>query len=451
MDVADGRGPAGAEATAMANNKHMSEEERNTIESMLKAGETFRAIGRALGRDPTTIKKEVAGHMQFAQMGCAGNTFNDCRGRFSCEQSRLCPDDAGCRRRRCKGCRLCRKMCGSYEKESCPKLSKPPFVCNGCDKWHKCTLERRVYRAGKAQREYRAVLAESRSGIDATPEDIGRMNGIVSPLLKRGQSLHAIHANRGGELMVSEKTLYNYVAAQLFDAKALDMPRLVRYRKRRTKAKPCKIDTGCAKGRTYADFLAYMGENPDAHVVEMDTVEGKKSGAVLLTLHFVEAKAMLAFRRAANDAKSVKDAIDSLYARLGAELFRKLFQVLLADRGSEFSDPKGIEFGPDGERRRRVFYCDPQRPDQKGALEKNHEHIRQIIPKGRPIDGFAQEDIDMMMNHVNSYCRKSINDRTPYEMLAFIYGEDAAKKLGLERVAPDDVNLTPSLLKKQPE
>ncbi len=57
--------------------------------------------------------------------------------------------------------------------------------------------------------------------------------------------------------------------------------------------------------------------------------------------------------------------------------------------------------------RTKVFYCDPSAPYQKGACEVNHELMRRILPKGSSFDDLTQEDIFLMMDHINSYKRKS--------------------------------------------
>ena len=114
----------------------------------------------------------------------------------------------------------------------------------------------------------------------------------------------------------------------------------------------------------------------------MDSVIGNKGGKVLLTIHFVNTSFMIAFLRITNTSQSVIDVFNQLYELLGKEIFKKLFPVILTDNGSEFSNPKAIEFAPDGTRRTSVFYCDPSAPYQKGSIEVNHELIRRILPKG---------------------------------------------------------------------
>ncbi len=144
------------------------------------------------------------------------------------------------------------------------------------------------------------------------------------------------------------------------------------------------------------------------------------------------------------------DIYDELYHRLGGQDFRKLFPVILTDNGSEFSNPKCIENGPDGKgfQRTRIYYCNPSAPYQKAEIEVGHEFIRRILPKGRSFDELTQADVELMMNHINSYRRKKLNGKSPYEAFSFYYGEDLAERLGCHEVAAKDINLTARLLKK---
>ena len=105
-----------------------------------------------------------------------------------------------------------------------------------------------------------------------------------------------------------------------------------------------------------------------------------------------------------------------------------------------------MEHGSDGHERTKVFYCEPNRSDQKGHCENNHKYIRYVIPKGTNMDGLCQSDIVLMMDPVNSYKRKHLHGKTPYQAGKLFLPEDFFDLLGIEEVAPDDVNLTPGLI-----
>ena len=432
----------------MDKHNHLTQSDRIAIELYLNQSCSFKSIGRLLGKDPTTIAKEVKNHIIFKKTGAYGRPFNDCRLRHSCTVSSLC-GKAACRRKTCKFCTevTCTSLCPDYVHEGCARLSKPPYACNGCDKRHACVLEKRLYSASHAHKEYKAVLAESRQGVQLSESELLRIDAILSPLLLKGQSLHHICLHHRDELMYDERTLYNYVDFGLFSARNIDMPRKVRMSKRKADKNLFKVDRSCRIGRTYADYLAFTAQNPDLPLVEMDSVEGRKGGKVLLTLHFPVPQFMLAFLREANTSQSVIDIIDQLYLDLGSDEFCRLFCVMLGDNGSEFSNPKALEFDGQGNRRTNVFYCDPAAAFQKGAIENNHEMIRRIIPKGQSLDDFTQEDILLMMNHINSYARKKLGGKSPYEVFASLFGEETLRRMGAILIPHDEVTLRPSLLK----
>jgi IS30 family transposase len=425
----------------------MSLDDRYAIKHALDRGESFKGIAKTIGKDCTTVSKEVKIRRIFKRSGCFGRPFNDCAQRFGCLENGLCVGK-NCKGRLCRSCReaKCFILCESYSRERCPKLEKAPYVCNGCGQRSGCSLEKALYDAVSAQREYEELRREARAGFDLDEAEAERLGAIVSPLLKNGQSLHHIHATNAGAIMRSERALYNYVDASVFSARNIDMPRKVRFKKRK-KRREAKVDTACRVGRTYGDYLAFMEANPGVGLVEMDTVHGSIGGKALLTLHFVGHSYMIAILIDGLTANDVALAIAWLRRVLGLELFAKLFFVILTDNGSEFSDPKSIEFDVDGEGLVHVFYCDPLQSQQKGSLENNHTFIRRVLPKGTSFDGLCQDDVTLMMNHINSYARKALNDKSPMAAFEFIFGDEPLKKLGAELIPPDKIILRPSLLK----
>lgn len=430
----------------MAKNAHLVLDERATIEVRLRERASFTEIGRELGKDPSTISKEVRLHSQTVRKA----SFNPCSKRSTCDEyGTAC---SKCKLQYSKSCKRCTRVkcfehCKQFEVLICNKLKKPPYVCNGCLQRQSCKLEKHIYSAKTAQKTYETTRSESRQGIAITPEELKRVDAIVSPLVKLGQSIHMICVNNADDIMLDEKTIYNYIDAGLLSVDNIDLPRKVRYRTRSHK-KPVRVDKQCHVGRTYEDFEAYIAANPDIPVVEMDSVEGRKGGKVLLTIYFRNSSLMLAFIRDNNTAKSVTEIFEWLYEQLGHEAFTNLFQVILTDRGSEFTNPLAIEFNKDNERRTHIFYCDPQRSDQKGGCEVTHEMIRRVLPKKTSFDNLTQDDITLMMSHINSYNRKKLNNQSAHQLFSFINGGDILDKLGIKSIPANEINLTPLLLKK---
>lgn len=198
-----------------------------------------------------------------------------------------------------------------------------------------------------------------------------------------------------------QRTLYSYVDKQYLSVINLDLPRKVRYKKRKKK----QLDTpvpGYRKNRTYRDLLDFLASSPDSSIVELDVVEGAggKSGPVLLTLFFRNCSLMLLFLLPGDRRKYVQDVFDLLLSELGPQTYSQLFPIILTDNGSSFLDPSLFEMPHRQDVLTKVFYCDPMSSWQKGRLEKNHEFIRYILPKGTSFDSLTEQKVNLMMNHI---------------------------------------------------
>lgn len=431
----------------MNTQKHLNLDARLAIELELNKANSFKGIGLLLNKDCTTISKEVRAHRIYDKIGAFGKAFNDCINAFnhSCDLRYIC-DRCTTKKRPCWSCGKCTEICISYKKYACPHLSKAPYVCNACSNRTKCCLEKAFYKASHAQREYESLRSESRSGFAISEEELKHLDSVVSPLLMQGQSLHHIAVSHLDEVMKSERTLYGYINSGLFSARNIDMPRTVRMRPRKAKPKALKVDKQCRVGRTYDDYKKYIEQHPDLSARQLDSVEGVRGGAVLLTIHFVNQELQLAFLRASNDSQSVINIFEKLYIKMRPDIFIEIFPLLLADNGSEFSNPTAIEYDKQGNLRTKMFYCNPNAPYEKPNCENNHAMIRRIIPKGVDFGKYTQEQIDLMMSHINSYARKSLGNKTPYEVFAFQYGEDLLKAFNLKKIPANEIILTPKLL-----
>lgn len=429
--------------------KFFNYEERLNLQKYLKEGLSFKQIAHRMGKDPTTISREIRKYSSEVATGYPGFPFNACRNRFGCRLKNICGKD--CIRKSatyCKLCSSCNPNCQEYIEEICTAKYSFPYVCNGCETIGKCTLMKNIYDAEHAHIKAHEKISNSRSGLCVSEDEISRLNRIISPLVQNGQSINQIYINHQAELMCSEKTIYNYIDACLFDVRNIDLPRKVKFRERYKKPE-FKVDKGCRIGRNHKDFEAFISKNPDIAIVQMDSVIGVKGGKCLLTIHFVECSLMFAFLRDANTSKSVTDVFNHLDKVLGKELFSELFPVILTDNGSEFSNPRSIEYRDTFPLlRTHLFYCDAGSPYQKGAIEVNHELIRRILPKGSSFNNLTQDDINLMMNHINSYKRKKLNNRSPYETFSFYHEEEVLHKLGCYPVDAGDIMLKPALLKK---
>ena len=273
------------------------------------------------------------------------------------------------------------------------------------------------------------------------------MAELIGPLLKKGQSVYQILRNHP-ELGISVKTLYTYIESGIFKDYGIDnfsLRRQVSMRKRKS-LKPRKQPANY-EGHKYEDYLRFKIENPTVSTTEMDTVYNDPEGPYIQTFIFENAPVMIGFLHKEKTCVSMASTLDILQERLGDD-YRKLFSLLLTDRGSEFEKHDLFEINYEtGEIRSDIFYCDPQMPSQKPHVENNHNYLRNIIPNGIRLDSLTQGELDMVFSHINSTPRASLNGKTPYEAFAFFYGEELLEKLHVKRIEKDEVTLMPYLLK----
>lgn len=428
-------------------NKHLNLMEREAIYQGLVDKKSLASIARSLHRHPSTVANEIKSYRQFEETGCFNRAYNPCLNRRTCARKGVCHGH-GCQKRVCaRNCQSCHTICSVFVEEVCPRLTSIPYVCHGCRRLNTCTLKKAYYKPAKAHRLASDRWSERRSGCSYTPETIERIDSIVSPLIMKGQSIYHIHVHHKEELMVSTKTLYNLVNGSLLRARAIDCPRIVRFRPRRA-SKPLKLNTKCRVNRTYQDYLSYYQAAPDLSLVEIDTVEGRKGGKVLLTMVLTSFDIFLAFLRDQNDAASVIKSFDHLKEVLGLELYCQLFALVLTDNGSEFSQPTKMEVTHLKGKSSRLFYCDPKAPEQKPHIENAHGLLRRVLPSGSSFDHLTQQDVDLIVSNINSYSREKLNGSTPFKLFSSVYPPEILQDLQVSEIDPNDINLTPSLLLK---
>ena len=384
----------------MTKHKHLTLSDRNDIQLGLERGETFKAIGQSILKDPTTVSKEVKRNRQVRESTC--NNL------------------------------------------PCPLLDKAPFVCNGCPKRRQnCGYKKIFYLAKQAQKQYEQTLGESREGTPLNSKTFWDMDKVISDGVKKGQ--HIYHILKTHNLDVSSSTVYRHIRKGYLSIAPIDLARAVKFKERR-KSKLPSIPKEAKKGRSYEDFQNYLALKQLDSWLEMDTVLGRMGGKVLLTFNlsfcnFIFAR-LLDNKTALEVTKHLYDIKNTLHQ--ADKDFFQLFPVILTDNGGEFARVDDIEMDVRGES--KLFFCDPNRSDQKGRIEKNHTLIRDILPKGTSFDNLTQEDINLVCSHVNSVKRAALNGKSAYELFAFTYGEEIPKFLGISKIPAEDVCQSSKLL-----
>ena len=427
------------------NQKHLTLENRIYIENELNKGTSFRDIAKFLCKDPTTISKEVKAHRlsDWYHKGTFYNAKNFCIHRYHCKKTNACGKIVLCGVK-CTSCPTCNQNCRDFEKERCSRLDKAPYVCNGCPKKiNHCTIAHKyTYNARFSDRKYREKLSDSRAGINLTRQELRKKDRIISPLIEQGQSPYQIVTNHP-ELNLSVRTVYSYLDQGLFTARNVDLKRKVKFKPRKCHKTQITNRTVFIH-RTYQDFQALQLP----FFAEMDTVHSsRESKKTLLTFFFTKEKLFLAFLMNRCTEGAVRLVFDRLEKRMGTHGFFSVFKYLLTDRGSEFGDPDALETGINGIHRTSIYYCDPMRSGQKGGLEQAHTMLRMVLPKGTSFEFLTQWDVNLITSHINSTPRESLGGRTPYRAALETMGEDVLNAFQLRPIAPDEVNLTPKLIR----
>ncbi|MCI2068017.1 MAG: helix-turn-helix domain-containing protein [Bacilli bacterium] len=393
--------------------KHMTSQMRETILRMIKAGAKLEDIAAAIGKDPRTVSKEVKARRQTA--------FNE-RSRFhepGYEESKL---------------------------EPCKRLVRFPYVCDGCPDRRYCSREKKVnYVPSDAQSSYEATLVGSRRGVDMTEGQFRALDEAVSKGTKAGLSICAIALTDPRAAIRSQRELYRMVENGWLSVKKHDLRMAVSYkpRKKEYAYKSAIKDPATMEGRRIEDYWRMLSTDPSALPAQMDTVIGSRaSRKCILTLHFPAFHLMLLRLLREKTAEETVRALDGIKEAAGPELFRRLFPAILSDRGPEFYDASGIEgFPGTGEAVTSLFYCDAYCSNQKGAIESNHRMLRYCCPKGTDFDLLTDDYVAKCESAIASYPRRELGGRTPYDVFEAYYGEEALKKLGIEKADPRKIGL----------
>lgn len=340
-------------------------------------------------------------------------------------------------------------FCQDYRSEMCASTTRAPYVCNGCNSIYDCRKPHFFYRANVAYSTYKALLKDTREGIALSRQQLYELDCLITPLLKRGQSIAHIYLAHEDEIPCSLRSLYNYIDQGVFTARNIDLPKKVKYKARKKKRQKPAVDYTYREGRSYKDFQELIKNSPEINVVEMDTVHGSnKTGNVMLTMLFRNCNLMLITLMPECTKESVKNVLGDLESRLGTEIFNKTFPILLTDNGPEFKGAEDLEKSCCSGSRTKVFYCDPLASWQKAKLEKNHVYIRRVIPKGMKINGLNQDDMTLLSNHINSTVRASLNGRTPFELAQLLLDKTLIQATNLKPIPADKITLNKSLLKR---
>lgn len=227
-----------------------------------------------------------------------------------------------------------KKQCPRYEEIKCNKRDKSPGACNKCPKIPTCHLDKYFYCATTADEEYKKDLVDFREGINMTILEAKQLASILKPLLDQGQSFYQIKSSHK-EIKQCVKTLYNYIEMGAFKSFGIDnfsLKEQVNRKQFKSKYKKRK-ESANYENRKYKDYLIFKEENKEIPTIEMDTVLNSKSGPFIQTFYFEGSGIMIGFIHKEKTSESMAKTLDNLENKLGHDLYRELFPLILTDRG----------------------------------------------------------------------------------------------------------------------
>ena len=427
--------------------------DRDRIEFLVCLGWPLPKIAADLGRSPSTIRNELLGHRVDSDKGygCSNRVcahFDEC-GRKTYSAHGEVPRKNSCG---------CFESCPDFREAGCPRLAKPPFVCNGCEKERGCPMRKKFYIASTAQAGYEQTLSLSRTGIRPSEGDVAKMDSVLSPAVAKGQSVAAVmSANEGMFGGYGRSTVYGWLRAGLFRAKGHDLP--FAGRSRRPHKKPeTRTKARFRIGRTIREMWEWLKLHVGIVPCELDTVVGSISGKVVYTMIFPKSGLALGFLRDQKTSQTTTRIFNMLWTVAGPRLFRTLFAAILTDNGPEFSEPEMIEHHrPDPEhnptklvsRGVRVWFTDPYCSSQKPHIENFHLMLRRILQKGTSFNMLSQDGVSLAFSHLNSYPRETRGGKAPYDLFVAEHGDEGRRfldTLGIKRIPAGQVTLHPFLL-----
>ncbi len=369
--------------------KHLNENQRKLIASMLTKKMKLVEIADLLEMDPTSISKEIKRNRVLSKKG--------------------------------------------LKDKVCKYTTRYPYVCNGCmKKYNLCPFTQYKYDSHSAQKAADYNLVTSRQGLNMTDEEYLNLDKAIKEGVADKQSVYHI-VKHHPDINVSVPTVYRLINTHQLSTKRIDLPYAVKYKKRKDlKQYEYKENNRIDRSqRTYLDFLAFQHDRPGLFHVQMDflgSIRTDKKSILTMTipsLHYV-----LLFLVESPTGKKVVDIFDQLETILGTKLFTQVFPFILTDRDFCFSQFHQIETSLlTQSRRTHLFYCDSFNSSQKANVEQMNKQLRKFFPKGKSIDHLSKERVNEFNQIINNTHIASLSGSTPSEALLKLYGQECLDKL----------------------
>lgn len=419
----------------MASKKHLNYEELLLLFKYISLEYPMGKITQLLHKNRSTIYRLIINNSRLVKelIHTTSTKYKNCKHLLECKKT---------------GIDKCPIECKSFKKWMCPKLTKFPYICNFCEEKNLCRKEKRLFNPEEAYYSRKDRVKLSKSFPNISKKELLEFDEFFSPLIKEGLSVESIYHSLKEYFPVSSRTARNWIDNGYLSAKRIDLRNAIKreyssdYNYKRISKDPLlKV------GRTWNSYLAYISTHDKKDVLQFDTVHGKKTDKkCVLTIHHPYSKFQIGILLESFTAIEVKNKIAYIRSLLGDTYYFKAFKILLCDNGPEFDKMPELEVDEEtGEVYCNVFYTRPYNSGDKGSCERNHELFRYVIKKGKSLDDLTQDDLNFIFSNINSYPRKSLNYRSPIDIIDSYFGKEFSSKLGIKKIPFKDLSFKKKL------
>ena len=295
-------------------------------------------------------------------------------------------------------------------------------------------VDREVYCAETAERKYQENLRAKGPDLKIG-NDHELAEYIENKIADEGYSPQAAlykieEDNLSFSVTLSKWTIYKYIDAGVFlRLTNKSLPMGGKKKQKHDKVRPARAP----KGDSIEDRPEGIDKREEPFHWEMDSVVSAKEGGSkkrFLTMTERTSRADLMFLMPDGTMASVVAVLDMLEKKLGGENFRRIFQTITVDNGSEFQDWEGMTRAVDGEGdRTHIYYCHPYSAYERGSNENGNRMIRRRVPKGTDFTEITEDDTLAVQRWVNEYPRGILGGKCAGRVLL-----ELAKEAGIDGV-----------------
>ena len=295
-------------------------------------------------------------------------------------------------------------------------------------------VDREVYCAETAERKYQENLRAKGPDLKIG-NDHELAEYIENKIADEGYSPQAAlykieEDNLSFSVTLSKWTIYKYIDAGVFlRLTNKSLPMGGKKKQKHDKVRPARAP----KGDSIEDRPEEIDKREEPFHWEMDSVVSAKEGGSkkrFLTMTERTSRADLMFLMPDGTMASVVAVLDGLEKKLGSFNFRRIFQTITVDNGSEFQDWEGMTRAVTGEGdRTHIYYCHPYSAYERGSNENGNRMIRRKVPKGTDFTGITEADTLRVQRWVNEYPRGILDGRCAGRVLL-----ELAQQAGIEGV-----------------